>query len=386
MKPYNLLLLITLLLSVGNISAQNNNCCSQKAFLGINYQSIPKDVAAKFGIDNTYGHYVTSVIEGTAADKFGILPLDYIYGLDEYRVGRDQRLGSILRKYKPGDEVVVHFYRNGRKSSIRLVLGSTNDRYKYGSKKKSKAFFGISPYGKSGRTIGVKVSVVSNSTADEMGLQKGDVITKINGYDIFTWTEISGAISALNPGDEIAVEYIRDGRTYSGRLPIKSYKETKGESCDDNGYSYYFNWDEDGDLNINVDLDGEQGTFSDDEDEVFPEGEQIDMNRVEVSIQDNPKNIPTGIRVHGQPTLNVRNIRLSAQDNGRFNLQFVATRSESIQVRIYNEAGRQLYLYDISDFEGLFEDEVNLSQNGTGNYYLYVQSGNSYALKLLELK
>jgi len=387
MKPYNLLLLITLLLSTGNISAQNDNCCSKKVFLGVNYESISRDKADKLGIDNTYGLYVTNVIEGTSADKYGILPLDYIYGIDDYRVGRDQSLGSILRKYRPGDKVSLLLYRKGRKKELDYVLGSTSDKYKYKSKKKSKAFFGISPMGGgSRRDIGIRVSISRNSTAEDMGLEDGDVITQINGYKIYSWTEVSGTINMLEPGDKIAVEYYRDGRRMSGNLPIKSYKETKGNSScdDDNSSSYSFNWNDDGDFDINIDRNSYFGDDNNDHN-IFADGEQLDMSRVEVAIQDNPGGAPSSIRTRGSASANVHNISLHAQSNGRFKLQFSATRSDNIQVRIYNSAGRQLYLYDMSDFDGLFEDEVNLSQNGSGSYYLYVQQGNEYALKKLEL-
>lgn len=383
MKPYNLLLLITLLLSTGNISAQNNNCCSKKAFLGVNFESISRDVADKLGIDNTYGLYVTNVIEGTAADKYGVLPLDYIYGIDEYRVGRDQSLGHILNKYRPGDEVELLLYRKGRKKKLDFVLGSTSDKDKYKSKKKEKAFFGISPMdnGRS-RDNGVRVSVSHNSTAEDMGILDRDIITQINGYDIFSWNEVSGAINMLEPGDEIAVEYYRNGQRMSGSLPIKSYNETKGKSCDeDESNSFYFGWNND---DNGVQIGGDRN--NNESASIFEDGEQVDVSRVEVSIQDNPAGAPRSIRTRGQATANVYNIYLSAQSNGRFKLQFNAARSNEIQVRIYNDAGRQLYLYDMSEFDGLFEDEVNLLQNGSGNYYLYVQQGNQYALKKLELK
>lgn len=383
MKPYKLLLLITLLLSAGISSAQYNDCSSKKAFLGINYESISKDAAKNLGIDNYYGLYVTSVIEGTAAEKYGVLPLDYIYGVDGYRVGRDQGLGSILRKYQAGDKVILHLYRKGEKKDMNFVLGSTSDKYKYKGKKKGKAFFGISPTGNNNRDRGIQVNITRNSTAEDMGLRDDDIITQINGYPIFSWTEVSGAINMLEPGDEIAVEYIRHGNTMRGRMPIKSYSETKGNNCDDNnGNAFYLDWDEDGGINVNV---GRDRDFDEHTNEDFPEGEQVDMSQIKVSIQDNPSRIPNNIRPQGQDNADVRNIQLHAQSNGRFNLQFNATRSENIQVRIYNEAGRQLYLYDMSDFDGLFEDEINLSQNGTGNYYLYIQQGNSYALKRLEL-
>ena len=59
--------------------------------------------------------------------------------------------------------------------------------------------------------------VVENSAAAEAGLQTGDEIKEINGKNIHIFREIS-AYNQFHPGEEMEVEYKRDGKNYKATL------------------------------------------------------------------------------------------------------------------------------------------------------------------------
>lgn len=65
-------------------------------------------------------------------------------------------------------------------------------------------------------SVGTDLPVVQGLTdgrpAQESGLKVNDVITKINGESIHVWRDIS-LISILNSGEELTIEYERDGET-----------------------------------------------------------------------------------------------------------------------------------------------------------------------------
>ncbi|MCH5687891.1 PDZ domain-containing protein [Niabella sp. W65] len=48
--------------------------------------------------------------------------------------------------------------------------------------------------------------------AGKAGIKKGDIITKINGRDIVSGLEISGAIASAQPGDKVKLTYVRAGK------------------------------------------------------------------------------------------------------------------------------------------------------------------------------
>jgi serine protease Do len=54
--------------------------------------------------------------------------------------------------------------------------------------------------------------VAEGSPAEKAGLQKGDIITKVNDKAIADPAALSGTINDMKPGDEIRLVYIRDGK------------------------------------------------------------------------------------------------------------------------------------------------------------------------------
>ncbi len=63
-------------------------------------------------------------------------------------------------------------------------------------------------------------SVVPGSAADKAGLQEGDVVTKVNDQQLRDAYEIRTIVGNLLPGDEVEIEFVRDGqaRTVTARL------------------------------------------------------------------------------------------------------------------------------------------------------------------------
>ena len=55
--------------------------------------------------------------------------------------------------------------------------------------------------------------VTKNSGAEKAGLQKGDIIKKLDNQKIDTFSELSGYISTKRPNDKVQVTFIRDGET-----------------------------------------------------------------------------------------------------------------------------------------------------------------------------
>ncbi|MDN3674303.1 trypsin-like peptidase domain-containing protein [Flavobacterium branchiarum] len=63
------------------------------------------------------------------------------------------------------------------------------------------------------QTEGFYVSKVNkNSGAEKSGLQKGDIIVKLDNHDISTFADLSGYINTKRPNDKVQVTFIRDGK------------------------------------------------------------------------------------------------------------------------------------------------------------------------------
>ncbi len=55
--------------------------------------------------------------------------------------------------------------------------------------------------------------VTKNSGAEKSGLEKGDVIIKLDEQNVATFADLSGYINTKRPNDKVQVTYIRDGKT-----------------------------------------------------------------------------------------------------------------------------------------------------------------------------
>ena len=70
----------------------------------------------------------------------------------------------------------------------------------------------------------VVIQTQSNSPADKCGLKAGDVITKIEDYEITSVSKLKYYLYKYNPGDKIKVTYVRNGKTETVTAELAKYE------------------------------------------------------------------------------------------------------------------------------------------------------------------
>lgn len=68
------------------------------------------------------------------------------------------------------------------------------------------------------------MSVSDNGGAQEAGLRKGDIIKKIDGAPIDSYSDLSAAIGSKRPGDKVSVSFIRNGKENTSSVVLKDQK------------------------------------------------------------------------------------------------------------------------------------------------------------------
>lgn len=63
-----------------------------------------------------------------------------------------------------------------------------------------------------------------NSGAEDAGLKKGDVITKVDNYDITDFADLSMSIGSKRPGDKVQVSYLRNGKPATTSVTLRDQK------------------------------------------------------------------------------------------------------------------------------------------------------------------
>lgn len=98
---------------------------------------------------------------------------------------------------------------------VKKVVG---DMMSYGNVQR--AYLGVVPTDK---MEGVFLSqVIAGSSAEKAGLREGDYISKLQNKDIKTSTQFLENIAQYRPGDEISIEYIRNGNKYNTTALLKN--------------------------------------------------------------------------------------------------------------------------------------------------------------------
>ena len=354
------------------------------AFLGVNLGSMNKEKAKKLGFSNLYGAYVSGVIPNSAAAKAGLQAFDYIYGIDEYRVGEGQSLSFILRKFSAGQKANVYFIRKSQERNLSVTLGShdEDDEDTDWRDECEKPFLGVRQSHETYNEKGVLVDIVEGSTAKEMGMKAGDVLVAINSNPIIDWSDISMALGIIKAGSTVSVDYLRDGKKVNASKAVKSLCEARKST------SFYYNSDDKEKENSNWAIRG----FNRTENSANPQTIRVNPANVKAHMEDMDKADADKLKALGVNMPVINNLRLEKinlypnPSKGMFKLQFDLPEKGQTEVKVFNSAGRTIYEYELGNFSGDFSDEVDISQNGTGTYFLQIRQGEKYASKKIILQ
>jgi len=75
---------------------------------------------------------------------------------------------------------------------------------------------------KASKTVGLYVeSIVPGSGAETAGIQKGDIISKVEGNTVFESSDLQERVARLTPGDKIKLTVLRDGKEKDFSVTLK---------------------------------------------------------------------------------------------------------------------------------------------------------------------
>ena len=156
-----------------------------------------------------------------------------------------------------------------------------------------------------------------------------------------------------------------------------------GSECDENGKDR----NEHGWYDYNYD-----SSFSDNTEVEMDEEPAVDMDRIQVSMEDMDENEAAEMRERGvdMPLINnltIENIQLFPNPNrGMFRLEFDLPQQGETSIRVFNSEARLIYSFDLGQYQGTFSDDIDISQNGPGAYFLEVRQGNTSMVKKVLLQ
>jgi S1-C subfamily serine protease len=207
---------------------------------------------------DTLGLLVTSITKDSPAERAGLEEGNRIAAINgvslranaadiedvELSNALTHRLTRELEKVKPGDEVELRVYRDGRTQPVKVRTAAADSVF---ARRSLVSFsraqlddrpalgFGIGASGSKRDTLGVLVISVQDSTpAAAAGLEEGNRIAAINGVDLRVAREDAGdnfmasaraqrlmrEVSKLKPGSDVTLRVYSDGRFRDMKMKV----------------------------------------------------------------------------------------------------------------------------------------------------------------------
>ncbi len=87
----------------------------QRAVLGVEIQEVNSRIAKEAGLRNSDGVLITRISEGGSAEEAGLQMGDIILSIDNKKVTNVPQLQEQVARYRPGDNISLEYFRNGRR-------------------------------------------------------------------------------------------------------------------------------------------------------------------------------------------------------------------------------------------------------------------------------
>lgn len=99
----------------------------QRGYLGVSIQSIDAVAARRLGLDRIGGVYLDRVEGGSAAYQGGLRRGDVVLSVGGRSVNEPNELQSSIARHRPGDQIAVEVWRQGRRRTLRVKLLGRDD-------------------------------------------------------------------------------------------------------------------------------------------------------------------------------------------------------------------------------------------------------------------
>lgn len=411
-----------------------------RAFLGVMLKENRSN-----GETEIEGALITEVYEGTAAEAAGLQAGDVIVGIDDEPINSVGELVEYIGMHEAGDQVTVKYEREGKSKKTKADLGErpVEDNVFYfndignmpeiqgldrlvfpemaeplffeegNMQMEDRTFLGVSPACGLEEGEGIKLGMITQgSSAEEMGLLEGDRITGFNGVAINNFDELTKSIESVDPGDEVKIDIIREGkkkkikgeigkRSYTRCNDMDVFHEYKG--CDEGGnimYNYEFNFDEE-------DMQGSMERLMDqlNEREAELQEQAVQRGQREIALAESNTlmevridietiteedmdqvNSSASPRLSNENDLTLENISFYPNpNNGQINLNFQLNDREPVDILLYDQNGSIIYKESVLNFSGSYSNTIDISDQADGSYFLQIMQGErTYSKKVIK--
>ena len=195
-----------------------------RGWLGVLIQRVDRDLAESFGLDRPAGALVTQVFADSPAEEGGLHQGDIILSFNGKMIDLSSDLPHLVGRARAESVATLEIMRSAKRQKIEVTIGKL-DLENIGPQSSN------SPLAANGNRIGIDIvdledvdkrrlevskgvliSQVYSGPAREAGIQRGDVLTDIDGEAISSAEQLERLVAAL-PGDiSVHIRIVRNKR------------------------------------------------------------------------------------------------------------------------------------------------------------------------------
>ncbi len=225
-----------------------------RGYIGVNAQSVNVAMADALhlppGSSDERGALVASVEPDAPAGRAGLQPGDVIVDVNGEHIGNNRELAIDISQLPPGTHAKLDVLRNGKPQTLDVVIGTLpNDGAAHGgitapddARGLGVALSPITPQLRQQLDLqdnqrGVVITQVQpGSTAEQAGLQAGDVIVGVGDSAVANTNEASRAIrESLKANQAVALRIVRNGESIFVAVTAAAPDQGGDNSDDGNG-------------------------------------------------------------------------------------------------------------------------------------------------------
>jgi len=201
----------------------------ERGYIGVSIKDVDSKEAKGFGLDRAKGVLVQNVIKGGAGDEAGLKSGDIILSVNGKEVNAANQLQTEIGSKRPGDEVILKVFRDGKEFEQKVTLKARSDdqtsiNNQFKEKNQNKSDSDRKSYEKIGVTVtdlsdrirnefdtdyGVYIQEVSPySEAFARGIRAGIVILEVNKEKINNVSDFDNIVRNKNEGDVLVLKIL----------------------------------------------------------------------------------------------------------------------------------------------------------------------------------
>jgi len=193
-----------------------------RGYMGIRPQPVTDAIRRAMGLEDSKGVLVADVVAGQPADKAGIKSGDVIVSVNEVKTDGVEQFRKQVAGFAPGSSIAVGIVRDGDRMTKRLTLATFPESEQQASATEDEqpaAWLGITARSLTADeraqakvSSGVLVdNVEPGSTADDAGIQGGDIVLEVGKIRIGDMSDYNRAVRQFKSSENAVLFRINRG-------------------------------------------------------------------------------------------------------------------------------------------------------------------------------